>query len=151
MEMNLNENADRTQAIKKEINTILENWRGLYSKEHTSIVEAIKKYARRKPFMSNDEYAIWCLCKVEGKEAFRAIYNEYKKPFEKDEFVRIQKNAFLNRLENDCRKISWYLDGITTNDKVYPILKEVQCYLARIGSLLEEALEQAWEENQMAF
>ena len=151
MEMNLNENTIRNQDIKNEINAILETWRGIYSKEHTSIVEEIKKYTRRKPFMSANEYGIWCLCKVEGKEAFRTVYNEYKKPFEKDEFVCIQKNAFMNRLENDCRKLTWHLSELTPGEKTAEHVTEVLHRINNLAEFIEGALEAAWEEHKMAF
>lgn len=151
MEMNLNENSIRNQDIKKEINSIMETWRGIYSKEHTSVVEGIKKYTRRKPHMSDDEYGIWCLCKVEGREAFREVYNEYQKPFDKDEFVRIQKNAFMNRLENDCRKLTWYLRELTPGEKTADLVKEVLHRINNLENLIEGALVAAWEEHKMVF
>jgi len=151
MEMKFNENEERNEILKRRINQVLENWRGIYTKEQTSTVEGIKKYSRRKPFMSNDEYGIWCLCKAEGKEVFREIYNTYKKPFEKDEFVHIQKKSLQERIENDCRKLTWYLSDLSVNEKTEPLVKEVLHRISNIGTSLEETLSTIWEENKMAF
>jgi len=151
MDLKFNENEERNEILKRRINLILESWRGLCSNEHTTIVDRIKKYSRRKAFMSNDEYGIWCLCKAEGKEVFRETYNAYKRPFEKEEFVRIQKKGLQERIENDCRKLTWYLSELSVNEKTESLVKEVLHRISNIRASLEESLGTAWEENKMAF
>lgn len=151
MDMNLNDSIERKPIIKKEVNEILENWRGIYSKEHTSIVQEIKKCTRRKHFVSSDSYGVGCLCRVEGNEAFRSVYNAYRKPFGKDEFVKIQKAVFQNRIENDCKKLNWYLSGIVTCENVYTLVRDIQAQLGEVETLIEEALKLAWEDHKMAF
>ena len=151
MVMNLKENTVRNERIMKEISTILDDWRGIYSKANTAAAEENKKCFHRRAYVSNEDYSIECICRAEGKAALRTVFDEYIKPLEKNEFVRIQKNTFLKRVENDCRRLAWYLEGITTCHDVYPLVDEVQYQIANIDKLLGETLEEAWEEHKMAF